>query len=116
MALAQRLADMTIHAVYSSDLPGARKTAEIIARPHALPVHLDSRFREMNFGVWEGLVHDEIRWRHRVALAAWQEDLANQVVLLMAHGGSLWVCCNPIQGGAILTALNDTHHYNGGRR
>ena len=119
-ALAQRLAEVPIHAVYASDLLRARKTAEIIARPHALPVHLDSRFREMNFGVWEGLVHDEIRRRHPAALAAWQKDPANvappggetgthvaarvqaalvqitdihqdQTVLLVAHGGSLRV-------------------------
>lgn len=48
-------------AVYASDLQRARMTAEAIAGPLGLPVHVDPRLRETNLGVFEGHTWEEVR-------------------------------------------------------
>ena len=53
-AIATALATAGLQAVYASPLDRARATAELIAKPHGLPVRLDPRFAEMRFGEWEG--------------------------------------------------------------
>lgn len=45
--LAERLADVGLQSVWASDAARARETAEVIAAPHGLPVHFDTRFREI---------------------------------------------------------------------
>lgn len=59
-ALSARLADTHLDAIWSSDLQRARVTAEIVARPHGLPVSATDRLREQMLGDWEGLTADEI--------------------------------------------------------
>jgi broad specificity phosphatase PhoE len=71
--LSARLADQTIHAVYSSTLERAYDTALEIAKPHNLEVRRDPRLDEIDQGLWEGLRHDEIALRHPEKLAAWQD-------------------------------------------
>jgi alpha-ribazole phosphatase len=73
-ALARRLADETIDAVYTSDYRRAAETAEEIARPHNLPVQQEPRLREIDFGLWEGLTMAEIRDRFPAELSAWRES------------------------------------------
>ncbi|MGE5396395.1 MAG: histidine phosphatase family protein, partial [Chitinophagales bacterium] len=58
--VSDRLKDEKIDAIYASALIRARETAEIIARPHGLPVKEVPDLNEMNFGEWEGLSADEI--------------------------------------------------------
>jgi probable phosphoglycerate mutase len=45
--LAARLANVPIHAVWSSDLRRAEETAEAVAREHRLAVRIDARLREV---------------------------------------------------------------------
>jgi broad specificity phosphatase PhoE len=71
--LAARLADQTIHAVYSSTLERAYDTAVEIAKPRGLAVRRDPRLDEINQGLWEGMRHDEIALHHPEKLAAWQD-------------------------------------------
>jgi alpha-ribazole phosphatase len=49
-----------IAGLYSSDLRRAIKTAEAIGKCHGLVPSESSLLREMNFGKWEGLTHNEI--------------------------------------------------------
>jgi alpha-ribazole phosphatase len=58
--VSKKLSSAPIKAVYSSDLIRARKTAEIIAKPHGLTVTNDKNLREINYGEWEGLGVDDI--------------------------------------------------------
>jgi adenosylcobinamide kinase/adenosylcobinamide-phosphate guanylyltransferase len=76
-ALARRLADEPIDAIYASDLQRAWQTAEAVAAHHDLPVHRDPRLRELHFGIWEGLTYAEIEAQDPEALAAWREDPLN---------------------------------------
>ncbi|AJQ28652.1 alpha-ribazole phosphatase [Pelosinus fermentans] len=66
--VAKRLANEKISAIYSSDLLRAQQTAEAIADYHGLPVITKPEFREINFGIWEGLTYQEI-------MADWSEIL-----------------------------------------
>lgn len=77
--LAQRLASETIHAIYSSDLSRAVDTAHEIAnrQEQAPALQKDSRWRELSFGKWEGLNHEEIQAQWHDEAAAWYADLVN---------------------------------------
>lgn len=67
--VAQRLAGKTISAIYSSDLRRALQTAEVIATQHSLFPMVLPEFREVNFGLWEGLTYEKI-------MAVWPEVLS----------------------------------------
>lgn len=58
--VAKRLAKEKISAIYSSDLLRAQQTAKAIAEYHGLSVITKPEFREINFGIWEGLTYQEI--------------------------------------------------------
>ncbi len=69
--LAKRLSAETIHAVYSSDLSRAKNTAQAIANIHQLQVQTDSRWRELNFGEWEGMTYKEMSAHSPALFEAW---------------------------------------------
>jgi probable phosphoglycerate mutase len=103
--LADRLADVEIDALYSSDLRRAYETAEIVALAKGLSITADSDLREMDVGSWSGLTTEEIRERFPDVDAhdgeAREEFLARAVgaldriakahagqrVLVVTHGG-----------------------------
>jgi alpha-ribazole phosphatase len=116
--LRERLRRETVHAVYASDLSRARETAEIILEGSGVAPTLVSELREMSFGAWEGMRHDEIEAAYPEQLRAWIADPVNvappggetlaslfersvavlgrvtsghdgQTVLVVAHGGPL---------------------------
>lgn len=62
--LAENFPVQRLDAIYSSDLDRARETAECVGRKFGVPVCLESAFRELSFGDWEGLTYKEIstRW------------------------------------------------------
>jgi alpha-ribazole phosphatase len=52
--LAETLSTAQLSAIYSSDLQRVTLTAEVIAQHHQLQVQLDSAWREIDMGEWEG--------------------------------------------------------------
>jgi probable phosphoglycerate mutase len=56
--LALRLADSGVHAVLSSDLPRALRTAQAIAGATGASLSTSVQLRERNFGAWRGLAYD----------------------------------------------------------
>lgn len=102
--------------VVTSPLARCAEFACILAHRHSLPVHVDARLREIDFGAWEGRTADDIarRWPGAYArfladpwaqgppagesmghlearvLTAWSELVAQRrSVLLISHGGPL---------------------------
>jgi len=67
--LAARLKGMRIDRVYSSDLRRARQTAEIVFPQDAIERAAD--WREMNFGLFEGLTHEQIMQRYPTLYRDW---------------------------------------------
>lgn len=53
-ALAARLANEPLHAVYASPVERAVQTAAAVAAPHGLEPVLDAAFEELDFGEWTG--------------------------------------------------------------
>ncbi len=71
-AVARALASEVVAAVYASPLERARASAEVIAKPHRLPVEIDPAFGEMAFGEWEGLTREEVAARFPAAYEEWR--------------------------------------------
>lgn len=72
--LADRLAHDAISAVYCSPLSRTVETAEILARPHRLPLVRRDSLREISHGRWEGLTRQEVEQRFAEEYAAWDAD------------------------------------------
>jgi broad specificity phosphatase PhoE len=119
--LAAALMAESIDEVHSSDLRRAVQTADAVAKPRQLPLHCESRLRELHFGAWEGLTYEEVCQRFPEArlslgtnvprqpppggetlmqladrIASYFGELADQLssertILVVAHRGSLQV-------------------------
>jgi broad specificity phosphatase PhoE len=114
--LADRLAQIELDAVYSSDLRRARETAEIVARPRGLDVEESPALREVDVGSWSGLTRAEAERRFPDSFLRWlageegwddgetYDQMSDRVlravreiaaahpgqrVLVLAHGGSI---------------------------
>ena len=71
-ALAQALGPLHVAAIYASPLVRARESAAPIAAAQGLEVTLESDFREMGFGDWEGLTRDEVERRFPEDYKIWR--------------------------------------------
>ena len=120
--LARRLSKERIDAIYSSNLWRTMETANYIAKEHTpvLVVQSDPRWRELSFGNWDGLNHEEIEARWQIEINRWYADTVNfsppdgetllqlsgrvrsawdelqsrhkdETVLLVSHGGTIQV-------------------------
>lgn len=72
--LAERMQSYNLSAVYSSSLDRAVETAEILAKPHNLPIIRMDGLREISHGHWEGMTRREVESRFPEEYAAWEED------------------------------------------
>jgi broad specificity phosphatase PhoE len=114
--LADRLAEIPLDAIYSSDLRRARETAAAVGRRQGLePTRLPG-LREVNVGSWEGLTRGEAEAKFPEGFRRWQNggtgwedgetygemskrvlDTAREIaaahagarVLVVAHGGPI---------------------------
>jgi broad specificity phosphatase PhoE len=75
-ALAERLSDIRLDAIYSSDLERARATAEAVARPRGVAVEQVSALREVDVGSWSGLTREEAEERHPETFGRWLQGSA----------------------------------------
>jgi broad specificity phosphatase PhoE len=73
-ALAQALGSLPVAAIYASPLVRARESAAPIAAAQGIEVTLESDFREMCFGDWEGLTRDEVERRFPDDYKIWQTE------------------------------------------
>ena len=71
--LAERLADVELDAVYSSDLLRAIETAEPVANRLGLPLRTLPELREVDVGTWAGLTRDEVAERFPDGFRRWSE-------------------------------------------
>lgn len=110
-ACVDQVEDLAIDAVISSDLWRAHEAACAVARPRALTVAIDARWRELDFGAWDGRLAAEIdgqalgrfwndpdahpppdgeRWSALVErVDAAIRDLASRPTLVATHAGAM---------------------------
>jgi broad specificity phosphatase PhoE len=74
--IAALLCHESVHAIYSSDLKRARRTAEVISQPHNLPVMIEESIRELDHGELEGLTFNEIKHNFGEFLTRWRTEPA----------------------------------------
>ncbi len=79
-ALGRRMKGLSFDALISSDLGRTRETAAIIADYTGHAVALDSRLRERNYGVLEGLTVPEIKAAHPAVLDRLNTDDPDYIV------------------------------------
>ena len=61
--------------IYSSDLPRAAETAQIVADILAVPITLDERLRGPHVGAWQGLTRDDVVQWDGARFEAYLKDL-----------------------------------------
>jgi probable phosphoglycerate mutase len=66
----QRIAP--ISAIVSSPMKRARQTAEVIAKHHGLQVTENENLREISFGDWDGLTHEEAQQKDSTLWQSWR--------------------------------------------
>ena len=71
------LANIPLHAVYSSDLDRSRYCAELIAAAHDLTATAYASLRELNIGDWEGRTWAELQQAYPEDWQARLRDLVN---------------------------------------
>ncbi len=96
-ALAERLRGESFAEFRSSPLRRALDTASAVATRHEAPVTVDERLREIGFGHWEGLTHEEIRGQAPERYAGWMADPGDTVppdgetmAAVLERVGGLW--------------------------
>jgi probable phosphoglycerate mutase len=72
--LADSMINYPIDHIYSSDLGRAVQTAQIIGKKINIEVEETKNLREMGFGVWEGLLIDEIKKCHAKTYDIWRNE------------------------------------------
>lgn len=73
-ALAERLKNVPISAVYASPMDRTVETASILAKPHGLQLLKRDGLKEISHGRWEGLTRQEMITAFPEEAAAWDED------------------------------------------
>lgn len=71
--MASALQAAPLRAVYCSPLQRAVDTATVVAAAHRLDVTPVADLREIAFGVWESLLHEEVEQRFGALLKQWWE-------------------------------------------
>lgn len=72
--IADRLMSEDIDIIYSSDLKRAYDTAKIIGDKIGLEPNPHKEFREINFGIWEGLYNDKIGLEYGEEIYLWRKE------------------------------------------
>lgn len=101
-AVAGRLAEMSVAAVYSSPIRRCRETARILSEPHELTPLTDRRLVEADYGNWSGRQLKDLG-----KLKAWQHLMAAPARFRFPDGETL----TEVQDRAVaaLEELADTH-------
>ncbi|GHC88395.1 histidine phosphatase family protein [Novosphingobium pokkalii] len=93
-ACTARAQGLDVAAIVASDLRRCAEAAQAIASPRALPVQLDRRWRELDFGAWDGL--DPAHVSSAALTAFWVDPDAHA-----PPGGERWSALHARVGAAL---------------
>ncbi len=86
-ALGAALKDTGIERIYSSPLKRAYETAEIVGRSIGAPFEKDEGFQNIDLGVWQGMVKEEVKSKYP---KMWEQWLYCPNKLKIPEGESVW--------------------------
>ncbi|MYM34225.1 histidine phosphatase family protein [Duganella sp. FT94W] len=87
LALGRALAAEKVDAVVASDLQRAMQTAQAVAAHHAgVAPHTEAQLRERAYGVFEGMLYQDIQDQYPADFQRWQ---ARDIDAVMPHGERL---------------------------
>lgn len=69
--MAEKLAQFPIEAIYASPLDRAHSTAKPLAKALGLEIQTDDRLKEINVGIYQGLLWAEVREQHPEFAEKW---------------------------------------------
>ena len=107
-ALAARLADVDLDAVYASDLRRAHDTGATVAEPRGLPLRARPALREVDVGAWSGLTREEVAQRFPDAFRTWTDgypgwdDGESYEAMCQRVVGEVIRIANDHEGGCVL--------------
>ena len=73
LGLAKRLTAYSVAEIWTSKIPRAAETAEILADVLGVTVRTEKRLGEIRMGPWEGLTETEVAEKHPTSFRVWQE-------------------------------------------
>jgi broad specificity phosphatase PhoE len=109
-AVARRLRDARIDALYASDLGRARETAEAIAAGRGLDVQTTPALREKNYGHWEGRTIEDVKAVHA---DEWRSYHILRDVAYRIPGAEIWAEVHD-RVVRFLEEVAERHHGNEG--
>jgi alpha-ribazole phosphatase len=77
-AFAMTYASLTWDAIYTSPMLRTRQTADALLRLTGVHAIVEEGLREIDYGEWEGLRHDEVKQRWPEAFEHWADDVASR--------------------------------------
>jgi alpha-ribazole phosphatase len=77
-AFAQAYASLKWDAIYTSPMLRTRQTADALCRLTGAQAALEDGLKEIDYGEWEGLRHDEVKERWPQAFEYWAHDVASR--------------------------------------
>jgi broad specificity phosphatase PhoE len=75
-AIAARLSNEKLDAIYSSNLKRAQQTARLVSRPHRLSITIEEDVRELDHGALEGLTFNDIKRNFPDFIQKWRTEPA----------------------------------------
>ena len=103
-SLAERLREVELDAVYSSDLVRASRTAELVLEGRDVPLYHTERLREYHKGAFEGLTNQQIQEQFP---AQYQTYLTKDLDFAPEGGESTRAVSVRVSG--IITEIKDRH-------
>ncbi len=79
-AVATRLGELPIEAVFSSPLDRARSTAEPLAKAIGVEIQTDDRLKEINVGVFQGMLWADVQESHPEFAEKWKAQDPDYVI------------------------------------
>jgi phosphoserine phosphatase len=71
--IAEELADKNIEAIYAPPGESERQTAQIVAGKLKVRTRTNEDLRELDYGLWQGLLVSEVKQRYAKVYRQWQE-------------------------------------------
>lgn len=107
---AKLLKDKGIEIIISSPLKRAKETGKIISETIKTPIILDHHFIEVNVGVIEGMLYDEVLQKYGELYKKWRSSDKNSIGIHFENGETKQQVCKRVFEGLNYYAKESPYH------